>query len=169
MQGVPEDPGINQRALRLLFSEVSEKKPHWDYKITVSMVEIYNETLRWEKQTQVELHGDSRRERWWWWWWWSDALQELFQCDVLITAAYSALFYIIVPMSHWSVCPATDSTGQQLCKNRLDLKSLRPSARHKQITRHSVHSPCPSLFLSCLLPCCVTQTDVHRFWFSLPA
>lgn len=46
MQGVPEDPGINQRALRLLFSEVSEKKPDWDYKITVGMVEIYNETLR---------------------------------------------------------------------------------------------------------------------------
>ncbi len=46
MQGVPEDPGINQRALRLLFSEVCEKNPDWDYKITVSMVEIYNETLR---------------------------------------------------------------------------------------------------------------------------
>ncbi|XP_028812096.1 kinesin-like protein KIFC3 isoform X2 [Denticeps clupeoides] len=46
MEGVPEDPGINQRALRLLFSEVSEKKPDWDYNITVSMVEIYNETLR---------------------------------------------------------------------------------------------------------------------------
>ncbi|KAI3377441.1 hypothetical protein L3Q82_008420, partial [Scortum barcoo] len=40
------DPGINQRALRLLFSEVMDKAPDWDYKITVSMVEIYNETLR---------------------------------------------------------------------------------------------------------------------------
>uniref|UniRef100_UPI0037E7E3BA kinesin-like protein KIFC3 isoform X2 n=1 Tax=Semicossyphus pulcher TaxID=241346 RepID=UPI0037E7E3BA len=46
MEGVMEDPGINQRALRLLFSEVTEKAPDWDYKITVSMVEIYNETLR---------------------------------------------------------------------------------------------------------------------------
>ncbi|XP_074522267.1 kinesin-like protein KIFC3 isoform X2 [Halichoeres trimaculatus] len=46
MEGVLEDPGINQRALRLLFSEVTEKAPDWDYKITVSMVEIYNETLR---------------------------------------------------------------------------------------------------------------------------
>lgn len=46
MEGVPDDPGINQRALRLLFSEVTEKAPDWDYKITVSMVEIYNETLR---------------------------------------------------------------------------------------------------------------------------
>ncbi|XP_016150000.1 kinesin-like protein KIFC3 [Sinocyclocheilus grahami] len=54
--GVPEDPGINQRALRLLFSEVSEKKPDWDYKITVSMVEIYNETLR-------NLLGDNPNEK----------------------------------------------------------------------------------------------------------
>ncbi|KAM6942763.1 kinesin-like protein KIFC3 [Xenentodon cancila] len=46
MEGVAKDPGINQRALRLLFSEVTEKAPDWDYKITVSMVEIYNETLR---------------------------------------------------------------------------------------------------------------------------
>ncbi|XP_042630791.1 kinesin-like protein KIFC3 isoform X3 [Cyprinus carpio] len=56
MEGVPEDPGINQRALRLLFSEVSEKKPDWDYKITVSMVEIYNETLR-------NLLGDNPSEK----------------------------------------------------------------------------------------------------------
>lgn len=46
VQGVADDPGINQRALRLLFSEVTEKAPDWEYNITVSMVEIYNETLR---------------------------------------------------------------------------------------------------------------------------
>uniref|UniRef100_A0A3Q3VUQ9 Kinesin-like protein n=1 Tax=Mola mola TaxID=94237 RepID=A0A3Q3VUQ9_MOLML len=46
MEGVADDPGINQRALRLLFSEVSDKAPDWEYNITVSMVEIYNETLR---------------------------------------------------------------------------------------------------------------------------
>ncbi|XP_037395775.1 kinesin-like protein KIFC3 isoform X4 [Pygocentrus nattereri] len=56
MEGIPEDPGINQRALRLLFSEVSEKKPDWDYNITVSMVEIYNETLR-------NLLGDNPSEK----------------------------------------------------------------------------------------------------------
>lgn len=56
MEGIPEDPGINQRALRLLFSEVSEKKPDWDFKITVSMVEIYNETLR-------NLLGDNPNEK----------------------------------------------------------------------------------------------------------
>ncbi|XP_028299026.1 kinesin-like protein KIFC3 isoform X3 [Gouania willdenowi] len=46
MEGVADDPGINQRALRLLFSEVMENASDWDYTITVSMVEIYNETLR---------------------------------------------------------------------------------------------------------------------------
>uniref|UniRef100_A0A6Q2Y2U3 Kinesin-like protein n=1 Tax=Esox lucius TaxID=8010 RepID=A0A6Q2Y2U3_ESOLU len=56
MEGVPKDPGINQRALRLLFSEVTEKAPDWDYKITVSMVEIYNETLR-------NLLGDNQGEK----------------------------------------------------------------------------------------------------------
>ncbi|XP_035381278.1 kinesin-like protein KIFC3 isoform X2 [Electrophorus electricus] len=56
MEGVAEDPGINQRALRLLFSEVSEKKPDWDYNITVSMVEIYNEMLR-------NLLGDTPSEK----------------------------------------------------------------------------------------------------------
>ncbi|KAM9765885.1 LOW QUALITY PROTEIN: kinesin-like protein KIFC3 [Menidia menidia] len=46
MEGPPADPGINQRALRLLFSEVSDKEPDWEYRIRASMVEIYNETLR---------------------------------------------------------------------------------------------------------------------------
>ncbi|KAK0150670.1 Kinesin-like protein KIFC3 [Merluccius polli] len=56
MEGVAQNPGINQRALRLLFSEVMEKKPDWDYRITVSMVEIYNETLR-------NLLGDNPSEK----------------------------------------------------------------------------------------------------------
>ncbi|XP_008308086.1 kinesin-like protein KIFC3 isoform X3 [Cynoglossus semilaevis] len=46
MEGETDNPGINQRALHLLFSEVREKAPDWNYKIKVSMVEIYNETLR---------------------------------------------------------------------------------------------------------------------------
>ncbi|XP_038662936.1 kinesin-like protein KIFC3 isoform X1 [Scyliorhinus canicula] len=46
MEGSPEDPGINQRALRLLFGEVAERSTDWDLTITVSMAEIYNETLR---------------------------------------------------------------------------------------------------------------------------
>ncbi|XP_014830481.1 PREDICTED: kinesin-like protein KIFC3 isoform X4 [Poecilia mexicana] len=46
MEGVTSDPGINQRALRLLFAEVTEKTLDWEYRIVVSLVEIYNETLR---------------------------------------------------------------------------------------------------------------------------
>ncbi|XP_055088510.1 kinesin-like protein KIFC3 isoform X2 [Periophthalmus magnuspinnatus] len=56
MEGVPENPGINQRALQLLFSEVTEKAADWDYTISVSMVEIYNETLR-------NLLGDNPTEK----------------------------------------------------------------------------------------------------------
>ncbi|XP_051884013.1 kinesin-like protein KIFC3 isoform X2 [Pristis pectinata] len=46
MEGLPEDPGINQRALQHLFGEVAERSTDWDLTITVSMAEIYNETLR---------------------------------------------------------------------------------------------------------------------------
>ncbi|XP_006878798.1 PREDICTED: kinesin-like protein KIFC3 isoform X3 [Elephantulus edwardii] len=46
MEGSPENPGINQRALQLLFSEVQEKASDWEYTITVSVAEIYNEVLR---------------------------------------------------------------------------------------------------------------------------
>ncbi|XP_018613495.1 kinesin-like protein KIFC3 isoform X2 [Scleropages formosus] len=56
MEGVMDDPGINQRALQLLFTEVSERAPDWEYHITVSMVEIYNEMLR-------NLLGDNPSEK----------------------------------------------------------------------------------------------------------
>ncbi|XP_007946255.1 kinesin-like protein KIFC3 [Orycteropus afer afer] len=46
MEGSSENPGINQRALQLLFSEVQEKASDWQYTITVSVAEIYNEVLR---------------------------------------------------------------------------------------------------------------------------
>ncbi|ETE65194.1 Kinesin-like protein KIFC3, partial [Ophiophagus hannah] len=46
MEGSLENPGINQRALQLLFSEVQSKAPDWNYSITVSVAEIYNEALR---------------------------------------------------------------------------------------------------------------------------
>uniref|UniRef100_A0A672FQR0 Kinesin-like protein n=1 Tax=Salarias fasciatus TaxID=181472 RepID=A0A672FQR0_SALFA len=46
MEGVADDPGINQRALRLLFSQVTERSADWDHQVSVSMLEIYNETLR---------------------------------------------------------------------------------------------------------------------------
>ncbi|XP_041447214.1 kinesin family member C3 S homeolog isoform X1 [Xenopus laevis] len=46
MEGIPSDPGINQRALRLLLSEVKERSSSWEHELSVSMVEIYNESLR---------------------------------------------------------------------------------------------------------------------------
>ncbi|XP_011288445.3 kinesin-like protein KIFC3 isoform X1 [Felis catus] len=59
MEGTPENPGINQRALQLLFSEVQEKASDWDYTITVSAAEIYNEVLRdllgQEPQEKLEI------------------------------------------------------------------------------------------------------------------
>lgn len=54
-QGTPENPGINQRALQLLFSEVQEKASDWEYTITVSVAEIYNEVLRWEALSGAAL------------------------------------------------------------------------------------------------------------------
>uniref|UniRef100_A0A3Q2QUG2 Kinesin-like protein n=1 Tax=Fundulus heteroclitus TaxID=8078 RepID=A0A3Q2QUG2_FUNHE len=44
-QGSVDNPGINQRALKHLFSEIEERKDMWSYTVTVSSVEIYNEVL----------------------------------------------------------------------------------------------------------------------------
>ncbi|XP_048880945.1 kinesin-like protein KIFC3 isoform X2 [Brienomyrus brachyistius] len=46
MEGTVENPGINQRALKHLFSEIEDKKDMWTYSVNVSSVEIYNEVLR---------------------------------------------------------------------------------------------------------------------------
>ncbi|XP_063801886.1 kinesin-like protein KIFC3 isoform X2 [Pseudophryne corroboree] len=46
MEGTPSNPGINQRALRLLLAEVSERSSCWEHHLSISMVEIYNESLR---------------------------------------------------------------------------------------------------------------------------
>ncbi|XP_076807108.1 uncharacterized protein LOC143450438 [Clavelina lepadiformis] len=46
MEGSKSNPGINQRALNDLFRLIDEKSEDWDFNVAVSLVEIYNETLR---------------------------------------------------------------------------------------------------------------------------
>ncbi|XP_071177093.1 kinesin-like protein KIFC3 isoform X1 [Mytilus edulis] len=46
MEGPQSDPGINQRALKELFSETSTRGGDWQFTITVSAIEIYNEMIR---------------------------------------------------------------------------------------------------------------------------
>ncbi|XP_052818548.1 kinesin-like protein KIFC3 isoform X2 [Mya arenaria] len=45
MEGTADDPGINQRALSLLFEETAARHD-WEYSINVSVLEIYNEMIR---------------------------------------------------------------------------------------------------------------------------
>ena len=55
MEGTPKNPGINQQALHLLFHE-SLELVDWEYSISVSFMEIYNETLKdllTEKHTKL--------------------------------------------------------------------------------------------------------------------
>ncbi|NXK10558.1 KIFC3 protein, partial [Herpetotheres cachinnans] len=53
MEGTAANPGINQRALQLLFSEVRGKAADWDYAISVSAAEIYNEALRYREEERL--------------------------------------------------------------------------------------------------------------------
>ncbi|KAK7478216.1 hypothetical protein BaRGS_00030577, partial [Batillaria attramentaria] len=46
MEGPSTDPGINQRALQELFQETAERGQDWHYTIEVSVLEIYNETIK---------------------------------------------------------------------------------------------------------------------------
>lgn len=46
IQGPNDDPGINQRALQELFQETADKGEDWQFSIEVSVLEIYNETIR---------------------------------------------------------------------------------------------------------------------------
>ena len=45
-QGPANDPGINQRALQQLFTETAERGQDWHFTIEVSVLEIYNETIK---------------------------------------------------------------------------------------------------------------------------
>ncbi|XP_072024813.1 kinesin-like protein KIFC3 [Amphiura filiformis] len=46
MEGSVKNPGINQRALQLLFEETKHRSAEWSFVITVAVMEIYNEQIR---------------------------------------------------------------------------------------------------------------------------
>ena len=46
IQGPPSNPGLNQRALKLLYEETRDRGVDWDFSISVSVIEIYNEMIR---------------------------------------------------------------------------------------------------------------------------
>lgn len=43
---MPENPGINQRALLELFNVIDQRQLDWDYTVIVSVMEVYNENIR---------------------------------------------------------------------------------------------------------------------------
>lgn len=45
-QGPSSNPGLNQRALKLLFEETRDRGVDWHFGINVSVIEIYNEMIR---------------------------------------------------------------------------------------------------------------------------
>merc|ERR1719410_2712917 len=45
MDGPPENPGVNLRALEELFKIVEERTPMFEYNITTSVYEIYNDKV----------------------------------------------------------------------------------------------------------------------------
>ncbi|ETE58874.1 hypothetical protein L345_15399, partial [Ophiophagus hannah] len=57
-QGVPGNPGINQRALRALHQEMEAKQAQaWTFSIHLTMVEIYNEVIRHQVASRWERAG----------------------------------------------------------------------------------------------------------------
>ncbi|KAM8966335.1 kinesin-like protein KIFC3 [Pelodytes ibericus] len=46
MEGTSENPGINQQAVQALYKEMEARSGLWDYSVSLSMVEIYNEIIR---------------------------------------------------------------------------------------------------------------------------
>ncbi|XP_032078244.1 kinesin-like protein KIFC2 [Thamnophis elegans] len=65
MEGVPGNPGINQRALRALHQEMEAKQAQgWHFSVHLTMVEIYNEVIRDlltkdpQEKLDIKLHPD---------------------------------------------------------------------------------------------------------------
>lgn len=45
-QGPPENPGVNQRSVIHLFKTAAERSNDFQYTISISVLEIYNEKIR---------------------------------------------------------------------------------------------------------------------------
>ena len=45
MNGPPDNPGVNMRALKFLFKLAKQREPMFEYKIRVAMLEVYNEKI----------------------------------------------------------------------------------------------------------------------------
>jgi kinesin family protein C2/C3 len=60
MQGCPDHPGVNSRALCALFEMADERAATHSYQIKVSLLEIYNETLRDLLQPKDEASGKDK-------------------------------------------------------------------------------------------------------------
>ncbi|XP_025028586.1 kinesin-like protein KIFC3 [Python bivittatus] len=65
MEGLPGNPGINQRALQALYQEMEAKEEEaWKYSVSLTMVEIYNEVIRDlltkdpQEKLDIKLHPD---------------------------------------------------------------------------------------------------------------
>nr|XP_039251487.1 kinesin-like protein KIFC3 [Styela clava] len=65
MEGPTSDPGINQRALSDLFQDIEERRGEWKFEVSVSLVEIYNETLKdllnlkpTTEKLEIKMNGD---------------------------------------------------------------------------------------------------------------
>ena len=43
---MPDNPGINQRALLELFNIIKQRQLDWDFTVIVSVLEVYNESIR---------------------------------------------------------------------------------------------------------------------------
>ena len=56
-EGTPEDRGVNYRALNKLFTVAKERALTTKYSISVSALEIYNETIR---DLLIPTTGDKR-------------------------------------------------------------------------------------------------------------
>merc|ERR1719460_542631 len=67
MNGPNENPGVNLRALKSLFKIAEERSPQFQYKIKVSVFEIYNEKINdliiGAEEKLAEMKGGKKKKK----------------------------------------------------------------------------------------------------------